>query len=352
MPGIQHSTLLITIEGAMMLDITLPAIPGGAAQVLRWLADPGAALGAGAPLLIVRSEVAEVALPAPEAGGLAEILAPVGATVEEGRPLARLRPAGRQDRPAPARITPLAHRIAQAHGIDPAALAGSGADGRVVAADVRHSVGPKHAPNAIAASAELSAAHASPLPVATAMVEFDAGPALARCAAQGAEFGRLGLRANLTACVAAATAGLLPRHRSLNARWTEGGTLLRRRVHLAVAARDGERLTWALVRDAGDLTMRGVARALRAVSDPALGEATFGLVILADGDLWQSAPPPLAGTVAALGLGAPRRRAVACGDAVAVRPIATLSLSYDARALDHAHAAAFLRDLREDLERM
>jgi pyruvate/2-oxoglutarate dehydrogenase complex dihydrolipoamide acyltransferase (E2) component len=175
------------------------------------------------------------------------------------------------------------------------------------------------------------------MPLATATLEFDAGAALAR--------------ASLAVCVAVAAAGLLPQHRLLNARWGEDGIWLRRRLHLAVAVPTGQGLAWTLARDAGDLTLRGMARALSA--EPALdapGDATFALISLADGATWQSAPPPLAGTVAALGLGAPRRRPVARGGALLVRPVAALTLSYDARALDHAHAAVFLRSLRDALE--
>jgi pyruvate/2-oxoglutarate dehydrogenase complex dihydrolipoamide acyltransferase (E2) component len=262
--------------------------------------------------------------------------------VEAGATLARLRPAGEPERPVPGRATPLARRIAAVNHIDLAALTGSGPDGRVVAADVRGMmphVGPKHSPNEITASAELPAANASALqtPIATVTIEFDAGAAL--------------VRAGLMVCVAVAAAGLLPRHRLLNARWGEEGIWLRRRLHLAVAVPAGQGLAWTLVRDAGDLTLRGMARALSAKPGPdAPGDATIAFISLADGATWQSAPPPLAGTVAALGLGAPRRRAVACGGALLVRPVAALTLSYDARALDHSHAVAFLRGLRDALE--
>jgi pyruvate/2-oxoglutarate dehydrogenase complex dihydrolipoamide acyltransferase (E2) component len=339
--SIQH----YIIEEAMMLDITLPPLPGGAALVLRWLAGPGATIGAGAPLLIVRTEVAEVALPAPEAGELVEILADAGQRAATGQALAHLRPIGHQDRLALARVTPLARQIALAHSIHLALLSGSGADGRVVAQDVRHIVGAQQSHADVREDNRITAATAAPLqiPIASAVVEFDAGAALALCAAQGA---------SLRACVATAAVGLLPRYRALNASWSDDGLLLRRRVNLAVATPAGEGLTWSLIRDAGDLSLHGVARAMRTDADPInLGEATFALVSLSSGSLWHCAPPPLVGTVAALGLGAPRRQAVVCGDAIAVRPVAALTLSYDARAFDHTQATSFLRDLRDALER-
>ncbi|NNJ10499.1 hypothetical protein EKD04_009180 [Chloroflexales bacterium ZM16-3] len=334
-----------------MLDITLPPLPGGAALVLRWLAGPGATIGAGAPLLIVRTEVAEVALPSPEAGELVEILSDAGQRAAIGQTLAHLRPIGHQARPALARVTPLARQIALAHSIDPASLTGSGVDGRVVAADVIRESGvrsresgvsvrlPTPNPQPSTPSPQPSTPSPQP-PIATATLEFDASAALV-------------LRESLTSCVAAAVAGLLPRHRALNASWSDDGLLMRHRVNLAVATPAGEGLTWSLIRDAGDLALRGVARAMRTDADPInLGEATFALVSLSSGTLWHCAPPPLPGTVAALGLGAPRRQAFVCGDAISVRPIASLTLSYDARAFDHTQAASFLRDLRDVLERL
>ncbi|NTU85877.1 MAG: 2-oxo acid dehydrogenase subunit E2 [Chloroflexales bacterium] len=73
------------------------------------------------------------------------------------------------------------------------------------------------------------------------------------------------------------------------------------------------------------------------------------MVSLAEGASWQSAAPPLPGTGAALSVGAPVSRAVALAGGVVARPVATLTLSYDARLIDHSRAAAFLNTLRECL---
>jgi pyruvate/2-oxoglutarate dehydrogenase complex dihydrolipoamide acyltransferase (E2) component len=170
-------------------------------------------------------------------------------------------------------------------------------------------------------------------------VELDVSAALAATAAAARPWQAVGL----TAVVTAAAAGLLPGFPELNAAWGGEAMVLRRRIHVAV----GEGGRWTVVGDASDLTARGVARAL---AGGRAGAATFALVSLAEGASWQCAAPPLPGTTAALSLGAPRRRAVVRGEAVAVRPVATLTLSYDARLVDHHRAAAFLRALCESLE--
>lgn len=227
-------------------------------------------------------------------------------------------------------VTPLARRIAEAHGFDLAGLAGTGRDGRICAADVRALIGPDPR-----AQPPISNLLISNLPIATITFEVDVTDALAT-------------DAGLAAVVAAEAAGLLATHHELNGAWGGDAAVLRRRVHVAVGEAGGAGLRWAVVRDAADLTARGVARALAAGAG---GEATFAVICLGGGASWQSAEPPLPGTAAALSVGAPARRAVAHGEGVAVRAVAALTLSYDARLIDHGRAAAFLRDLRGRLER-
>ncbi|MCS6880481.1 MAG: 2-oxo acid dehydrogenase subunit E2 [Oscillochloridaceae bacterium] len=275
---------------------------------------------------------------------------------------------------APLRATPLARALARIHGIDLAALAGSGPDGRVMARDVRARAAPEAPTTALAppgavpspmsssgaatASAQQEVARdtdglawrevSGVAPVATVMLEFDAGPALARVAELGEEFARQGWPLHLGIAVAAAAVELLPAHPHLNGGWLGDTLALQRAVHLAVAELTPEGLRWSVLPDAGDLGLRGLARAL--AGRPARGAATFALVSLAAGKSWWSAPPPLPGTVAALILGAPQRRVVAVDSGLSMRPIATLTLSYDARALDQRQALDFLEALRTRLE--
>lgn len=282
-----------------------------------------------------------------------------------------------EERPTPIntaarlRATPLARALARAHGLDLATLAGTGADGRVTARDVRARLPPMvpaplppastplpPPPGTVAGMAQQEVSHdtsalarpaiSNAAPVATVTVEFDTGAALARIAALGEEFARQGLPLHLGIYVAAAVVELLPAHPHLNARWLGDAIALRRQVHLAIADIAPEGLRWRVIPDAKDLSLRGLARALVAPSDASA--ATFALVSLATGKSWWSAPPPLPGAVATLILGAPERRAVVVGAGLGVRPLATLTLSYDARALDQQQALNFLEALRMRLE--
>lgn len=267
-----------------------------------------------------------------------------------------------------AKATPLARNIARAHGVELETLQGSGPHGRIRAADVRASLGTNatsaaerpHEPRqdrlAVAPVEPttlplepVEAKVASGLPIATATLEFDAGPALAWLAKAEPEFARLRLPLGLETCVVEAAAALLPAHPLLNGRWNDDMLLLRRRVHVAIAMPGHDnRLRWVVVGNAGDLTRRGIARGIS--SGGAAEAPTFAVVSLAGGASWQSAPPPLLGTSAALTVGAPVHKVVVRNGGVAARPIATLTVAYDARVLEHCHAAAFLVALRSALE--
>lgn len=263
-------------------------------------------------------------------------------------------------RPPRRRATPLARRIALEHGLDLGAIEGTGPGGRIGAADVRAALAPPRRPAEAQAPAEPRSAADAPaagplaswsagLPIETLTVEVDVTEVLAAAAAARAPAGRQALPVGLAAVVVAVAAELLPAHPPLNGAWGGDVALLRRRVHIAVGETRPEGLRWTVVADAGDLTARGVARALAGGAGAGV-EATFAVVSLTEGAGWQSAAPPLPGTAAALSVGAPARRLACWGDGVAVRALATMTLSYDARLVDQGRAARFLRALRKRLE--
>jgi pyruvate/2-oxoglutarate dehydrogenase complex dihydrolipoamide acyltransferase (E2) component len=341
------------------MDVCLPELPGGAAVPLRWLVAPGAVVAAGAPLVIVRTTQVEAALPSPAAGRLAELLVAAGAgALEPGAALARLDIVGAAPEPAappaPLRASPTARQVALVHAIDLAALAGSGPDGRVLKRDVLAALGspaPATAMRAVAPQPPLGLPALMPQPVvagvplATALVELDASAALATIAAHAPALARFGLEATLTTVVVQAVAALLPHSPLLNAAYSPAGIVRRRHVHLAVGTVVAGERRWAYVAHAGDLTLRGIARALR--DAPPAGDATFTVVAVPHGHRYNPLPL-LPGTGALLAVSAPDvRPTVLPGDRIALRPIATLTLTYDVRLLSFADAGCFLSALRE-----
>jgi pyruvate/2-oxoglutarate dehydrogenase complex dihydrolipoamide acyltransferase (E2) component len=365
----------------MSTDLVLPALPfgGGEATVLRWLRRPGEPLAAGEPLLIAANGRVEVVLPAPAAGTLAEVLLPEGASAPPGATLARL------EAPRRLRITPLARRVAQALGLQPHSLAGSGPGGLVMRRDLpgddrrptTNDQGPALPDGgrrtedeievgaglpAIQESTDAPSLHRSialpftpspphPLtpspPHLLTAVEVDLGAVLAWCAGRPA--GRGGVAATPLACVAQEAVAALLRFPLLNAAWRDEGIVVRRRVHLAVRRGDGAALS---IPDAQDLNLRGLAR--RLAGPPPGGGPPQATFTLAESAGWAAAALPAPGQSALLSLGEICKRPAVVGaggsERVAVRPIGLLSLAYDARVLDQPLADAYLAALRAGLE--
>ncbi|MFN8481697.1 MAG: 2-oxo acid dehydrogenase subunit E2 [Anaerolineae bacterium] len=121
--------------------------------ITRWLKQPGDSVRAYEPLLEVTTDKITSEVTAPAGGTLTRILVPEGATVKVDTTIALIEtvaateaapPPGTPAPPIPppsppsaARPpSPLAVRVAQEHGIDPASLRGSGVGGQVTKEDV------------------------------------------------------------------------------------------------------------------------------------------------------------------------------------------------------------------------
>jgi pyruvate/2-oxoglutarate dehydrogenase complex dihydrolipoamide acyltransferase (E2) component len=102
------------------------------------------------------------------------------------------------------------------------------------------------------------------------------------------------------------------------------------------------------VPDAGDLTLRGLVRALSSAGPDAI-DVTCGVIDLSAGGTWPLAQAPLVGTGILLTIGAATMQPVVADDRIQIRPIARLSLAYDARYIDQAMAVGFLESVAQRL---
>lgn len=354
--------------------ITLPPALGEA-TLLEWLVAVGDPITPATPVARVLTADAEWVLPAQCDGVLAEQLVAPGAQLAAGAILARCVP------PRRLRVTPLAQRMAAVLGVDLATLTGSGPAGRIGREDVLAAAGvkgdivsppvPESAPepSALVATIPLAPFQPAPepvapqpdhhlvvatvtqpmvamtelVPLASATIAVNVQPLLRRCAAQAAEFAARGLQATPLGALIAAAAALFPLHPLINAAWSDSAIIVRHRYHVAAGLLDGR---WSLVADAGDLTERGIARALAQVN----GDLSGATCVIAATNGWWQIVPPLPGTSAALTLSAAHLQPVALDETTMVTgAIAHLSVWYDARILDHPAAMAFLRDVCRQL---
>jgi 2-oxoglutarate dehydrogenase E2 component (dihydrolipoamide succinyltransferase) len=401
----------------MSVEYRIPQLPLGGAEVtlVRWLKRPGDTLSPGDPLLIVANDRVEVALPAVEAGILEATLVAEGATALAGVPVARIArgpaaaadegrrgrtypaptiypaPANEQEKSAsgpraPRRVSPVARRIADASSVDITSLSGSGPGGRILKGDVLAAIedrglttvqapyivprrpipdatildAPTPMRRAIAVHMLRSRATS---PHALTAMDVDMGRVAEARTRSRTAFARRGIDLTYTACIALAAVESLLLHPLLNSSWSDAGIILRRRVHLGIAVALPDGLITPVVREAQDLNLRGLARAVADMARRARagalrpGEssgATFTITNPGAGALWFGTPIISQPQSAILGVGAVRQRPLVIsegdGDRIVVRPTALLTLAYDARVLDQSHADAFLCDVKRKLE--
>ncbi|NCC34091.1 MAG: hypothetical protein EOM24_19075, partial [Chloroflexia bacterium] len=377
-----------------MHTLSLPALPGGAAVVTRWLVQPDAHVTLGTPLVIVVTSSVEVLIPADVTGRLCDPV-PAGMRVAPGALLARIEALDEAEpalaspaAPVRCKATPLARRMALAHGIALDQVTGSGPHGQIRAADLRALLSPPatvvaehadgetgedgqsqdvtHPPHLSNNQREPSCSDPAPQPaltpvsvdpgpdlrpVASLTMEFDATATLAQSGALPAHLVRLAVRPSIAPVVVEVLAALLPAYPLLNGAPGEDGNLvLRRHLHFAIGLPGTAHYQWHLVHDARDLNQRGLTRALAHQSVPALDEATFAVVFRPEGAAGWQGMPPLPHCLAAVSVTPPVRRLLVVNDSLAIRPVGVLTISYDARIIDEQLANTFLRTLCAHLE--
>ncbi|MCH6556089.1 MAG: 2-oxo acid dehydrogenase subunit E2, partial [Chloroflexi bacterium] len=160
--------------------------------------------------------------------------------------------------------------------------------------------------------------------------------------------------------VVAAAAQGLRENPALNASWAEEKIVLKKRIHIGIAVAADQGLLVPVVHDADRLSVAGLARAVHDVSQRARdgklrlqdvqggtftmdNTGSFGSVI--------SMPIINQGQAAILALEVITKRPVVLeNDAIAIRSMVNLCLSFDHRILDGAQAGEFLRSVVQRLE--
>jgi len=387
-------------------EVKLPRLGQGmeSGTVTKWLKSEGDAVEKGEPLYEIDTDKVTQEVESDFAGVLLKIAlregeAPVGQTIafigEPGEEVAapsEPEPAPQPEQvsdttvsdtpaeapPAPSttngrvKASPLARRLARERGIDIATLQGTGPEGRIVARDVE-SAEARPAPAAPAAAPSgdvesipltnirktiarrLTAAWQAPVFQLTVTADMTRANALV---ARARELNP-DVRITVTDLLAKVCAQALMRHRDVNVQYGEEA-LLRfptANVGIAVAAPQGlvvpvlrsvERLSLAEVAGArGDVVGRARDNKLTAQD---LEGGTFTISNLGMFGIEQFVAvlnPPQA---AILAVGATVDTPVARNGAVEIRPVMTMTLTVDHRAVDGAEGADFLRTVKQFVE--
>jgi pyruvate dehydrogenase E2 component (dihydrolipoamide acetyltransferase) len=393
-------------------------------------APSGSTSGGDQPEAAAEAEPAQEAEPAaepaaeqPEPAQEAEPAAEPEPTQEPEQPAAEAAPepapapepaAAGAGRESTSYVTPLVRKMAAQHGVDLAAVVGTGVGGRIRKQDVLEAAqkqGTDTTPSRPAAAAAAAAQPAAPAPAAatpaqpaaaeaapsplrgktepmsrlrkviakrmveslqtsaqlTTVVEVDVTSiSRLRDAAKEEFAAREGVKLSFMPFFAKAAVDALKQHPSLNAAIdTEAGEVTYYdRENLAIAVDTDRGLLTPVIKEAGDLSIAGLARKIADVAERTrtnkitpdeLSGGTFTLTNTGSRGALFDTPIINMPQVAILGTGAVVKRPVVIDDAnlgetIAVRQMVYLALTYDHRLVDGADAARFLSDVKARLE--
>lgn len=212
-------------------------------------------------------------------------------------------------------------------------------------------------------------------PHVTTMWDVEMSAVLQHRAAHKKEFAAAGVNLTITAYFVEAIIAGLKAVPAANATWTDDGVIIKRTYNIGMAtalpmdANGIGGLIVPVIKNAGDLNLLGIARAVNELADRArknelkpedLAEGTFTLSNYGTSGSRFQTPIIVQPQVGILGVGAVEKRAVVVsaghplepnlGDALVFKPMTTLGFSYDHRVLDGATADAFCAAVKKHLE--
>ena len=364
-------------------------------KVVEWYVSEGAEVVQGAPLFAVETDKAVVDVEAPAGGVLLRIDAPVNKEYPVGATLAWIGDSGevlpdKMDETIAApeavsgeqRVTPVARRLAERHGVDADRLDGTGPGGRVTKEDVKRAIDAGTAPALESkaqskasgepphdvvpltwirrVTAERLSAHWTVAPQVTEGVDIDMTEVRAWRTAKRDEWrAAFGIMPSLNDIVLKAVAVALEAHPTLNSAFVDGSIHRYREINLGVAVDVEDGLVVPVLHNAGRLDLGGIASAVadfttrakaRKLTLEDIDGATFTVSNLSALGVDWFTPVLNPPQCALLGVGRMRRTPAAVGREVLIRDIATFVLTFDHRALDGAPAARFLARLKRLLE--
>jgi len=178
--------------------------------------------------------------------------------------------------------------------------------------------------------------------------------------AKKAEYERTGLKLTYLAFIVKAVADALVAFPVLNSSIDGDNIVYKKDINLGIAVALDWGLIVPVVKQANGKSVRELSRAIADLADRARAKqlkpedvqgGTF--TITNPGTFGAQFGMPIINQpqVAILGIGAIEKRAVVIDDAIAIRPMAYLTMGYDHRLIDGAIADQFLSKLKETLER-
>jgi 2-oxoglutarate dehydrogenase E2 component (dihydrolipoamide succinyltransferase) len=394
-----------------MIDILVPHEQEGTQAVVRaWLRKVGDRVEIDDPLVELETDKVAMEVPAPAAGILREILLDSDAEALPGAVLGRIAPMAQvighepvsppslpeagpsRERLDPElRLSPAVKRALLQHDIDPAAIEGTGRDGRITRADVDRAVEAAARPSEdrpVAPSPPVTASsgmnsHSIPhdrmrrriaenmlnsvtqAPHVTAVFEADFSAIIAHREAHKQAWARKGVKLTYTAYLVAAAAEAMKAAPAINGRWHDARIELFDDINIGVGTALGDKgLIVPVLRQVQALSLKGIAAGLDGLVEKARAEKLEARDV--QGGTFTISNHGVSGSLLAtpiiinqpqsaiLGIGKLEKRVVVREvggvDAIQIRPMAYVSLTIDHRVVDGHQTNAWLTRFVEILE--
>jgi len=391
----------------MRVDVKMPEMGESITEgtVAKWLRKPGDKVERDEPLLEITTDKIDSEIPSPEKGVLAEILVEEGETVEVGTPLASLETDGEppakkapaKEAAAPKRdkkttesltLSPVAKNIAAEEGLSDAELSqieGSGVKGKLTKEDVLKYVDQKvgktdSVPGPVSvetgvdedrieiidmstmrktiAERMVQSKRISPHTYTVAEVDMTRIVDFRERIKHQFESEK-GFKLTYTPFILHATVFALKAFPLMNSS-LEGDSILQKKyINLGVAVAMESGLIVPVIKQADEKNLLGLARSAAELADKAKNKKLMPDDV--QGGTFTITNPGVYGNIfglpiinqpqlGILGVGAIKKRPVVIGDAIAIRSIMFLSLSYDHRVIDGSLSAQFVQRIRSNLE--
>ncbi|MFQ5686621.1 MAG: dihydrolipoamide acetyltransferase family protein, partial [Candidatus Scalindua sp.] len=382
----------------MAIDIIMPQMGESVAEgtIIHWLVNEGDRVQKDQPIVAISTDKVDTEVPSPKTGILGKIIHKEDATVPVGTVIARLEevkpgdasstekeeivpakekkiekktiavPPRPRKKEAEIRLSPLVKRMAGEYRIDLSNVRGTGIGGRITKQDIlSHTKGkPASAPPAEEETEEkekIVPVNPKRKIIAERMVESKKTAAhvtttfevdMSRIVNFREEHNEVffkdeKVKLTYLPFVMLNTAHALRQHPVFNSSWSDEGIIVKKDINIGIAVSLEDGLIVPVINNADKKHLAELARATRDLAERARNKrlkpdevlgGTFTITNYGSNGSLFGTPIILLPQIAILGIGTITKRPVVTNDAIAIRPMMYLSLSFDHRVVDGAKA--------------
>ncbi|MEK6538799.1 MAG: dihydrolipoamide acetyltransferase family protein [Nitrospirota bacterium] len=390
----------------MSLKVIMPQMGESVAEgtILKWLVQEGERVAKDQSLVEISTDKIDTEIPSPVTGILQKILHSADETVPVGTVIAEINeltgevteevvekvqsPVIQPARPAQVtariveegvegdkRYSPLVRKLAREYGVNLQSIKGTGAGGRITKQDLSgyiegvqklkipsgpevEEVIPLTPIRRIIAERMVQSIKSAPHVTTTFEVDMTV---IAKYREMNKDTIQKSQGVHLTCLpfIIMATASALRENPVLNSSWSDSGIIIKKYINIGIAVSLEDGLIVPVIRKADSMNLIELARESQLLAQKArdkrlkpedVHDSTFTITNYGIAGSLFGTPIIMPPHAAILGIGAINKRPVIINDAIAIRQMAYLSLSFDHRIIDGAQADRFLSTIKNTLE--